>query len=125
MLCGNVDSEAIIWTRAGEHDKTRILHLLTGPYFRRGMSFWVSVDGGRNFDKKLEILNTSSYPGKYTAGYNSIDVLGDGTVIALSEEYNTSNTVLGTADYDLVFRRYNMKAITGEVYKTEWYKGIK
>ena len=125
MLCGNVDSEAIIWTRAGEHDKTRILHLLTGPNFRRGMSFWVSVDGGRNFDKKLEILDTSSHPGKYTAGYNSIDVLGDGTVIALSEEYNTSNTVLGTADYDLVFRRYNMKAITEEVYKTEWYKAIK
>ena len=125
MLCGNVDSEAIIWTRAGEHDKTRILHLLTGPYFRRGMSFWVSVDGGRNFDKKLEILNTSSYPGKYTAGYNSIDVLGDGTVITLAEEYNTSNTKVGDSDYDLVFRRYNMKAITGEVYKTEWYKGIK
>ena len=125
MLCGNVDSEGIVWTRESEHDKTRILHLLTGPYFRRGMSFWVSVNGGRNFDKKLEILDTSSHSGKYTAGYNSIDVLGDGTVIALSEEYNTSNTVLGTADYDLVFRRYNMKAITGEVYKTEWYKGIK
>ena len=93
--------------------------------FRGGMSFWVSLNGGKNFTKKLDVLKENMNPSKYTAGYNSIDVLGDGTVIALSEEYNTSNTVLGTADYDLVFRRYNMKAITGEVYKTEWYKGIK
>ena len=124
MLCGNVDSEGIIWTRESEHDKTRILHLLTGPMFRGGMSFWVSLNGGKNFTKKLDVLKENINPSKYTAGYNSIDVLGDGTVIALSEEYNTSNTVLGTADYDLVFRRYNMKAITGEVYKTEWYKSV-
>jgi hypothetical protein len=124
MLCGNVDSEGIIWTRESEHDKTRILHLLTGPMFRGGMSFWVSLNGGKNFTKKLDVLKENINPSKYTAGYNSIDVLGDGTVIALSEEYNESNTKLGTADYDLVFRRYNMKAITGEVYKTEWYKSV-
>lgn len=124
MLCGNVDSEGIIWTRESEHDKTRILHLLTGPMFRGGMSFWVSLNGGKNFTKKLDVLKENMNPSKYTAGYNSIDVLGDGTVIALSEEYNESNTKLGTADYDLVFRRYNMKAITGEVYKTEWYKSV-
>ena len=124
MLCGNVDSEGIIWTRESEHGKTRILHLLTGPMFRGGMSFWVSLNGGKNFTKKLDVLKENMNPSKYTAGYNSIDVLGDGTVIALSEEYNESNTKLGTADYDLVFRRYNMKAITGEVYKTEWYKSV-
>lgn len=124
MLCGNVDSEGIVWTRESEHDKTRILHLLTGPMFRGGMSFWVSLNGGKNFTKKLDVLKENMNPSKYTAGYNSIDVLGDGTVIALSEEYNESNTKLGTADYDLVFRRYNMKAITGEVYKTEWYKSV-
>lgn len=125
MLCGNVDSEGIIWTRQSEHDKTRILHLLTGPNFRRGMSFWVSEDGGRNFVEKLKVLDTTSNPGKYTAGYNSIDILGDGTVITLAEEYNTSNTKVGDSDYDLVFRRYNMKAITGEVYQTNWYKNVK
>ena len=124
MLCGNVDSEGIIWTRESEHGKTRILHLLTGPMFRGGMSFWVSLNGGKNFTKKLDVLKENMNPSKYTAGYNSIDVLGDGTVIALSEEYNESNTELGKADYDLVFRRYNMKAITGEVYKTEWYKSV-
>ena len=125
MLCGNVDSEGIIWTRASKHDKTRILHLLTGPNFRRGMSFWVSEDEGKTFTEKLKILDTTSNPGKYTAGYNSIDVLGDGTIVTLAEEYNTSNTVLGTADYDLVFRRYNMYALTKEVYQTNWYKNVK
>ncbi len=124
MLCGNVDSEGIVWTREGREDKTRILHLLTGPIFRRGMSFWVSENKGRSFVEKLKVLGTSHNPGKYTAGYNSIDVLGDGTIVTLAEEYNESNTKLGTADYDLVFRRYNMKAITGEVYKTNWYKSV-
>ena len=125
MLCGNVDSEGIVWTRDSEHDKTRILHLLTGPNFRRGMSFWVSENDGRDFSEKLKILDTTSNPGKYTAGYNSIDILGDGTVVTLAEEYNTSNTKVGDSDYDLVFRRYNMYAITKEVYQTNWYKNIK
>lgn len=125
MLCGNVDSEGIIWTRKSEHDKTRILHLLTGPNFRRGMAFWLSEDDGRSFREVYKVINVDAFPNKYNAGYNSIDVLGDGTIVTLAEEYNESNTVLGTADYDLVFRRYNMKAITGEVYQTNWYKNIK
>ena len=125
MKCGNVDSEGIVWTRASEHDITRILHLLTGPNFRQGMAFWLSTDDGRTFKNVRNVINVSAFPTKYNAGYNSLDVCGDGTIVTLSEEYNTSNTTLGTADYDLVFRRYNMRAITGEVYKTEWYKEIK
>ena len=125
MKCGNVDSEGIVWTRASEHDITRILHLLTGPNFRQGMAFWLSVDDGRKFRKVKDIININEFPSKYNAGYNSLDVCGDGTIVTLCEEYNTSNTKLGDSDYDLVFRRYNMRAITGEVYKTEWYKEIK
>ena len=125
MKCGNVDSEGIVWTRASEHDITRILHLLTGPNFRQGMAFWLSVDDGRKFRKVKDIININAFPSKYNAGYNSLDVCGDGTIVTLCEEYNTSNTKLGDSDYDLVFRRYNMRAITGEVYKTEWYKEIK
>ncbi|TKZ26806.1 sialidase family protein, partial [Brachyspira catarrhinii] len=103
MLCGNVDSEGIIWTRESEHDKTRILHLLTGPNFRRGMSFYISENGGRRFTKKLQVLDTTTHAAnKYTAGYNSIDVCGDGTIVTLAEEYNESNTKVGDSDYDLV-----------------------
>ena len=125
MLCGNVDSEAIIWTRASEHDKTRILHLLTGPNFRQGMAFHLSTEDGRTFKNVRNVINVNTFPTKYNAGYTSLDVCGDGTIVTLCEEYNESNTKVGDSDYDLVFRRYNMKAITGEVYKTEWYKEIK
>ena len=124
MKCGNVDSEGLIWTRASEHDITRILHLLTGPNFRQGMSFHLSTDDGRTFRNVRNVINVNAFPTKYNAGYNSLDVWGDGTIVTLSEEYNESNTKLGTADYDLVFRRYNMKYITGEVYQTNWYKKV-
>ena len=125
MKCGNVDSEAVVWTRASEHDKTRILHILTGPNWRQGLAFWLSEDEGRSFRNVKTVIPTSAFPSKSNSGYTSLDICGDGTVVTLCEEYNESNTTWGTADYDLVFRRYNMKALTGEVYKTEWYKEIK
>ena len=125
MKCGNVNGEGIVYTRQGEHDKTRILQLLTGPNFRRGMNFWLSEDNGRTFRNTFQVIDTSAYAGKYNSGYTSLDVCGDGTIVTLCEEYNESNTKLGDSDYDLVFRRYNMKALMGEVYKTEWYKEIK
>ena len=126
MKCGNVNGEAVIWTRASEHDKTRILHLLTGPNFRQGLAFWLSEDEGRSFKNVGTLINVTAYPGQNNSGYTSLDVCGDGTIVTLCEEFNETIAANKMAGYDLVFRRYNMKYLTkNEVYKTEWYKDVK
>ena len=117
---GRSDAEGVVWTREKEHDKNRMLHIAAGPENRKGLKLFLSRDEGKSFSEAKVLLDINT-----VAAYSSLDVCGDGTIVTLSEEYNTSNTTLGTADYDLVFRRYNMKAITREVYKTEWYKEIK
>ena len=124
FTCGGVDSEGVVWTRASEHDKNRMLHIQAQQYNntdRRGLKLYLSEDEGRtaNWKQVREIL-----PGTDRACYASIDILGDGTVITFAEE-PTRQSGTDYRQYDLVFRRYNMKALTGEVYKTEWYKEVK
>ena len=114
--CGNVDAEGVVWTRKGEQDITRIVHIQGGPNYRRGLILYVSKDGGLTFQKNLTIT-PDTFADKDKTAYSSLDVAGDGTIVTLAEEYSPNGMY-----YDIVFRRYNMKAITGEVYKTSWYK---
>ena len=117
--CGNVNAEGVVWTRNGIEDKTRIIHIQGGPNYRRGLKLYVSEDQGRTFPKDYTITGSTWADPDKTA-YSSLDVCGDGTIVTLAEERSKTGEY-----YDLVFRRYNMKAITQEVYKTEWYKEIK
>ena len=119
IRCGGVDAEGVVWTREGEQDKNRMLHIQAGPYGRHGLKLFLSTTEGRtdnSWTEAKEILARNSGG----ACYSSLDVCGDGTIVTLAEEASKNGGV-----YDIVFRRYNMKAITGEVYKTEWYKEIK
>ena len=117
--CGNVDAEGVVWTRNGIEDKTRIIHIQGGPNYRRGLILYVSEDQGNTFPKKL-VITPDTFADKDKTAYSSLDVCGDGTIVTLAEEYSPNGQY-----YDIVFRRYNMKTITQEVYKTEWYKEIK
>ena len=117
--CGNVNAEGVVWTRIGIEDKTRIIHIQGGPNYRRGLKLYVSEDQGNTFPKDYTITG-STWADQDKTAYSSLDVCGDGTIVTLAEERSKTGEY-----YDLVFRRYNMKAITGEVYKTEWYKEIK
>ena len=117
--CGVVDAEGVVWTRQNEHDKTRIIHIQAGPRYRNGLALHISEDQGLSFPKSYQIT-ASDGGGTHGVGYSSLDVCGDGTIVTLAEEYSPNGQY-----YDIVFRRYNMKAITQEVYKTEWYKEIK
>ena len=110
--CGNVDAEGVVWTRQTTHDKNRMLHIQAGPNGRNGLKLFLSEDEGQTWLEKKLLL-----PDSVGACYASIDVAGDGTVITLAEEFSKNGKY-----YDIVFRRYNMKAITGEVYQTSWYK---
>ena len=117
--CGVVDAEGVVWTRQNKHDKTRIIHIQAGPKYRNGLRLYVSEDQGQNFPKYYEIT-ASDGADPHGVGYSSLDVAGDGTIVTLAEERTKTGKY-----YDIVFRRYNMKTITKEVYKTEWYKDIK
>ena len=112
IRCGGVDAEGVVWTRANEQDKNRMLHIQAGPNGRQSLKLFLSTDEGINWTVAKVILGDET-----PAAYSSLDVCGDGTIITLAEE----GTKAGV-HYDIVFRRYNMKAITGEVYKTSWYK---
>ena len=114
---GRSDAEGVVWTREKEHDKNRMLHIAAGPQNRKGLKLFLSRDEGKSFSEAKVLLDINT-----VAAYSSLDVCGDGTIVTLAEE-QVSET--GASPYDIVFRRYNMKAITGEVYKTEWYKEIK
>ena len=112
IRCGGVDAEGVVWTRANEQDKNRMLHIQAGPNGRQSLKLFLSTDEGINWTVAKVILGDET-----PAAYSSLDVCGDGTIITLAEE----GTKAGV-HYDIVFRRYNMNAITGEVYKTSWYK---
>ena len=114
---GRSDAEGVVWTREKEQDKNRILHIAAGPENRKGLKLFLSRDEGKSFSEAKVLLDINT-----VAAYSSLDVCGDGTIVTLAEEQVSEN---GASPYDIVFRRYNMKAITGEVYKTEWYKDIK
>ena len=116
IRCGGVDAEGVVWTREGEQDKNRMLHIQAGPYGRHGLKLFLSTTEGRtdnSWTEAKEILARNSGG----ACYSSLDVCGDGTIVTLAEEASKNGGA-----YDIVFRRYNMKAITGEVYQTSWYK---
>ena len=114
---GRSDAEGVVWTREKEHDKNRMLHIAAGPQNRKGLKLFLSRDEGKSFSEAKVLLDINT-----VAAYSSLDVCGDGTIVTLAEEQVSEN---GATPYDIVFRRYNMKAITQEVYKTEWYKDIK
>ena len=116
--CGGVDAEGVVWTRQNEHDKNRMLHIQAGPHGRQGLKLFLSTEEGKTDNSWKEAK--AILGGETGAAYASLDVCGDGTVVTLAEEKSKTGV-----HYDIVFRRYNMKAITGEVYKTEWYKDIK
>ena len=114
--CGNVDAEGVVWTRAGEQDITRIVHIQGGPNYRRGLRLYISTDQGQTFPNYYQITADSWADSDKTA-YSSLDTCGDGTIVTLAEEKSKTGQY-----YDIVFRRYNMKTLTGEVYQTSWYK---
>ena len=118
IRCGGVDAEGVVWTRQNEHDKNRMLHIQAGPYGRQGLKLFLSTEEGKTDNSWTEAKVILG--GETGAAYSSLDVCGDGTIVTLAEEKSKTGV-----HYDIVFRRYNMKAITGEVYKTEWYKEIK
>ena len=115
---GSVDAEGVVWTRQNEHDKNRMLHIQAGPNKRYGLKLFLSTEEGKTDNSWREVKVILG--GETGASYSSLDVCGDGTIVTLAEEKSKTGQ-----HYDVVFRRYNMKAITGEVYKTEWYKDIK
>ena len=115
---GGVDAEGVVWTRQNEHDKNRMLHIQAGPNKRNGLKLFLSRDEGKTDNSWTEAKVILG--GETGASYSSLDVCGDGTIVTLAEEKSKTGQ-----HYDIVFRRYNMKAITQEVYKTEWYKEIK
>ena len=80
------------------------------------MRLYISTDQGQTFPKHYQITASSGFDAD-GVGYSSLDVCGDGTIVTLAEEKTKTGVY-----YDIVFRRYNMKTITGEVYQTSWYK---
>lgn len=114
MRGSNTDSEGIVYTRQGEQDKNRMLHLhTTGTSGRYGMALYLSENEADTWTKKLTLESDSM-----TCCYNSIDVLPDGTVVALYER-----NAMGNA-YDIVFKKFNLFDITSgvETYNADYYK---
>lgn len=112
MHDSDVNAEGVVWTRAGEQDKNRIIHILSDGTSRRvGLGLYLSTDEASTFTqvKKIEQDTVSIC-------YSSIEVLPDGTIACFYERNGQYNA------YDLVFRRFNMKYITDEVYNADWYK---
>ena len=112
MHDADVNAEGVVWTRAGVQDKNRIIHILAdGPKRRVGLGLYLSTDEAKTFNQIKKLRQDTQ-----EAVYSCINVLPDGTIITLSEEDQKDG------GYDLVFRRYNMKYLTGEIYNAEWYK---
>lgn len=112
MKGSNTDSEGVVYTRANEQDKNRMLHLhTTGTSGRYGMALYLSENEADTWTKKLTLENNST-----TCCYNSIEVLPDGTVVVLYER-----NAMGNA-YDIVFKKFNLFDISGETYNADYYK---
>ena len=115
MKGSNTDSEGVVYTRKGEQDKNRMLHIhSTGSgtgHSRNGMALYLSENEADTWTKKITLESDSM-----TACYSSIEVLPDGTVVVLYErnfEYN---------GYDIVFKKFNLFEISGEKYNADYYK---
>lgn len=106
-----IDAEGMRYTlKKDGHAKNRILHVyLDNNATRKNLSLVMSEDEGKTW-----INNKVIQPD--LAAYSSIMVLGDGTIGILAEEKN--NSTGGT--YDIVFRRFNLKAFNGETYTQTW-----
>lgn len=113
MTGSNTDSEGIVYTRQGEQDRNRMLHIHTTEKSRNGMALWLSENEADTWTKKLILENASM-----TCCYSSIDVLPDGTVVVLYEREKDST---GRA-YDIVFKKFNLFDISGETYNADYYK---
>ena len=113
----DVNAEGVVWTREGEQDKNRIIHVVSDGTSgrRRGLGLYLSEDEAKTFMQIKKIEQDNLY-----CCYSCIDVLPDGTVIIFYERLAQS----GSGE-DLVFKRFNMKYLTGEVYSTDWYKAVK
>lgn len=109
---GKVDAEGIRYTSTLlGHDKNRLLFINCNANSRKRLAISLSEDENKSWNQAIKVLEEGD------SCYSSINVLGDGTVVTFGEEKATSGK-----GYDLVFRRYNLFDLTGEVYKTEWYK---
>lgn len=113
MHDADVNADGVRWTSTKlGHDKDRIVHILAnGPRRRVGLGLYLSTDEAKTFKEVKKIL-----PDSDVACYATTELLPDGTIVTVSEEKPANN------GYTLVFRRYNLKLLTGEVYNAEWYK---
>ncbi|WP_157142801.1 sialidase family protein [Brachyspira pilosicoli] len=109
-----IDAEGMRYTLVKDgHTKNRILHVyLDNNSTRKNLSLVMSEDEGKTW-----INNKVIQPD--LAAYSSIIVLGDGTIGILAEEKNL-DTASGSGTYDIVFRRFNLKAFNGETYTQTW-----
>ena len=117
MHCATANAEGVRWTTKSEHGENRIIHIISdsASASRMGMGLYLSKDEAKTFNqiKKIE-------PDSKTTCYSSIDICPDGTVIVLYERDKGIDG--GGNSFNIVFKRFNMKALTGEVYNSEWYK---
>lgn len=109
-----IDAEGMRYTlKKDGHAKNRILHVyLDNNSTRKNLSLVMSEDEGKTW-----INNKVIQPD--LAAYSSIIVLGDGTIGILAEEKNL-DTASSSGTYDIVFRRFNLKAFNGETYTQTW-----
>ncbi|MEI0685362.1 sialidase family protein [Brachyspira pilosicoli] len=109
-----IDAEGMRYTLVKDgHAKNRILHVyLDNNSTRKNLSLVMSEDEGKTW-----INNKVIQPD--LAAYSSIIVLGDGTIGILAEEKNL-DTASSSGTYDIVFRRFNLKAFNGETYTQTW-----
>lgn len=109
-----IDAEGMRYTlKKDGHAKNRILHVyLNNPSTRKNLSLVMSENEGVTWGNNKQLQDSSTK----NAAYSSIMVLGDGTIAILAEEQNLDTG--GT--YDIVFRRFNLKAFTGETYTQTW-----
>ena len=122
MHDADVNADGVVWTRKGEkgQDKNRILHILADGSSRRvGLGLYLSEDEAKTFTIKKKLRDNSK-----KATYSTSDVLPDGTIITFSEDDQAKFN--NTDGMDLVFRRFNLKYLTGEVYNAvgyeKWYE---
>lgn len=112
-----IDAEGMRYTlKKDGHAKNRILHVyLNNSSTRKNLSLVMSEDEGVTWANNKQLQDSSTK----NAAYSSIMVLGDGTIGILAEEQNL-DTASGSGTYDIVFRRFNLKAFNGETYTQTW-----
>ena len=112
-----IDAEGMRYTlKEDGHAKNRILHVyLNSSSGRKNLSLVMSENEGVTWANNKQLQDSSTK----NAAYSSIMVLGDGTIGILAEEQNL-DTASASGTYDIVFRRFNLKAFNGETYTQTW-----